>query len=42
VAALIMTGEEYTLIINVAVVGLLLSLVLMAIPARLLDRPQAG
>lgn len=40
VAALIMTGEAYTTIINVAAVGLLLSMVLMAIPARLLDRPH--
>jgi hypothetical protein len=38
VAAILMTGENYTLIINVAVVGLVLSIVLMAIPARLLDR----
>jgi hypothetical protein len=38
VAAMLMTGDNYALIINVAVVGLVLSTVLMAIPARLLDR----
>ena len=38
VAAILMTGDNYGLIINVAVVGLVLSTVLMAIPARLLDR----
>ena len=31
-------SAAYTLIINVAVIGLILNLVLMAIPARLLDR----
>jgi predicted MFS family arabinose efflux permease len=38
VAAVLMTGENYGLIINIAVIGLILSLVMMAYPARLLDR----
>jgi predicted MFS family arabinose efflux permease len=37
-AALIMTNDNYTMIINVAAVGLLASIVIMARPARLLDR----
>jgi hypothetical protein len=41
VAAILMTGENYTLIINVAVVGLILSIGMMAIPARLLDRSES-
>jgi hypothetical protein len=41
VAAILMAGENYTLIINVAVVGLLLSIGMMAIPARLLDRSES-
>jgi MFS family permease len=38
VAALLMTGESYTLIINVAILGLVLCLLVMAMPALLLDR----
>jgi hypothetical protein len=38
---ILMTGENYTLIINVAVVGLILSIGMMAIPARLLDRSES-
>ncbi len=41
VAAMLITGDNYGLIINVAVVGLVLSIVLMVIPARLLDRSGA-
>jgi predicted MFS family arabinose efflux permease len=38
VAALLMTGDSYTLIINVAVAGLFLCLLVMAMPALRLDR----
>lgn len=38
VAAFLMTGENYGLIINIAVVGLIASLLVVMIPARLLDR----
>jgi hypothetical protein len=38
---ILMTGGNYTLIINVAVVGLILSIGMMAIPARLLDRSES-
>jgi predicted MFS family arabinose efflux permease len=38
VAALLMTGDNYGLIINVAVIGLVLSLLVVLGPARLLDR----
>jgi predicted MFS family arabinose efflux permease len=38
VAALLMTGDSYTLIINVAVLGLVLCLLIMAQPALLLDK----
>ena len=38
VAALLMTGDSYTLIINIAVAGLLLCLLVMAMPALLLDK----
>lgn len=39
VAALLMSGDQYTRVINVAVLGLVLSIVVLALPARLLDRP---
>ena len=38
VAAMLMSGDNYGWIINVAVVGLVLSIVLMVKPARLLDQ----
>jgi MFS family permease len=38
VAAFLMTGENYGLIINISVVGLIASLLVVVIPARLLDR----
>lgn len=41
VAALFMTGDSYTLIINIAVGGLLLCLLVMSMPALLLDKSAA-
>jgi predicted MFS family arabinose efflux permease len=38
VAALLMTGDNYTLIINIAVGGLLLCMSVMTVPALLLDK----
>ena len=37
VAAMIMNGDNYALIINVAVIGLIICLLVVTIPARLLD-----